>query len=269
MVSHADMTGNRAEARIAAIGEDTTSGASRLTAEAVRALAAAAAGDLPGDGWADEVRVVADRIGSAKPSMAGVRNAPLELSARLTVLGPEEGRRRASAMAEELVSELRLASQQAVVNAVDALLATRVVATCSHSSAVVRVCRGIVGRKGSLLVLAYEDGGGYGQKLVEELEDRGIDARTVDRPPIDRCDAVLLGADSVTPHVVVNGSPSLELAEAAYGRAPVHVVCETVKLVDRVPAEAGYDRVPLGLVDSVITEDGAMGQSEIERHVRC
>ena len=82
-----------------------------------------------------------------------------------------------------------------------------------------------------------------------------------------RATLALVGADAVAPGCIVNGTPTLALAQASKGRIPFYVVCETVKMVAQAVAAPGYDAVPIELVTAVVTEDGAHSPEEVGRRL--
>jgi translation initiation factor eIF-2B subunit delta len=83
---------------------------------------------------------------------------------------------------------------------------------------------------------------------------------------VARADVILCGADAVSLHGwLINGAPSLELAEvAARKKKPFYIVCETAKfdvrgfLAGLRRAEPGFDMVPLELVTGIVTERGVL-----------
>ena len=107
--------------------------------------------------------------------------------------------------------------------------------------------------------------------MAQELSSFGLSARVVDGPitvgAVGDAQLALVGADAVTAQYIVNGTPSLELAQAAEGHVPFHVVCETVKFVRESMVERGYDRVPLDLVASIATEEGILAPTQVERYL--
>ena len=122
-------------ARVSTIKGDEIHGAAFLTEEALNILGDAAS-DCPGDsGWEPCVSEVARALASAKPSVAGLRNATGRLLDRLVELGPLEGSRLAETLAEELVADLRKGAEAAAANAARLLPPGAVLATCSYSSA--------------------------------------------------------------------------------------------------------------------------------------
>ena len=131
--------------RIAAIGEDREHGSTLLTLKAVRVLGEAAEGALSDARWAWDLARTARQLADAKPAMAGVRNASAQLLGRLLALGPVEGRRQATTLAEGLVTALREASASAAARAASLLPQDAAVATCSFSSAVLETLRAATG----------------------------------------------------------------------------------------------------------------------------
>jgi translation initiation factor 2B subunit (eIF-2B alpha/beta/delta family) len=107
--------------------------------------------------------------------------------------------------------------------------------------------------------------------MADELTSLGLPAWVVDGPitkyAVGGAQLALVGADAVTAEHIVNGTPSLELAQAAKGRVPFHVVCETVKFTRESQVEHGYDRVPLALDASIATEEGLIAPAQMERHM--
>jgi translation initiation factor 2B subunit (eIF-2B alpha/beta/delta family) len=73
-------------------------------------------------------------------------------------------------------------------------------------------------------------------------------------------DAVLIGADAVTPASVVNKVKSLELLEAAAGRdIPRYAVAGSAKLVPfELPVPENFQAVPLGLFTAVALPTGLL-----------
>ena len=121
-----------------------------------------------------------------------------------------------------------------------------------------------------MVVFESEPGpGAAGRRLAAELIGIGVQATIASGlatgASLHGVHAALIGADAVTPGFVVNGTPSLVLAEAVKGRAPLYVVAETLKFARRVPLSPGYDRIPLDLVTAVVSEVGVQGPDELAR----
>lgn len=250
--------------RIDAIRRDREHGASYLAQEAVRTLALAAAATPRGrDPW-EYVGEVAQALSSARPSMA-----PLEVAlarvleqARRDGGGPGAIQAAAQHVSERLASAAEEAARRAA-----ALLPQRgvVVLTCSYSATVARTLLLLHGQGRLRRVMAVSPSRGevdHGARLAEELRARSLAAGVFPLAALDEAvemaQAVLVGADRVLPDgSFVNGSPTLRLAQAAQGRIPLYVVCDTFKLApDAVSPEQGMDLVPAHLVTDIVTEEG-------------
>ena len=260
--------------RIAAIGEDREHGSTLLTLKAVRVLGEAAEGALSDARWAWDLARTARQLADAKPAMAGVRNASAQLLGRLLALGPVEGRRQATTLAEGLVTALREASASAAARAASLLPQDAAVATCSFSSAVLETLRAATEQGKGAHVLVLESGrspAAHGLRLAASLREAGVDVEVVPgnaaTDAVRRATLALVGADAVAPGCIVNGTPTLALAQASKSRIPFYVVCEMVKMVAQVVAAPGYDAVPIELVTAVVTEDGAHSPEEIGRRL--
>lgn len=153
-----------------------------------------------------------------------------------------------------------------------------IILTCSYSSSVCSALE-LARRKGvDFKVLAVESLHGkisYGRLTAGRLEKAGIVCRIVPdsqvRWHVARADTVLIGADSVSLQGwLINGSPTLEVAEIAARRAiPVYSICEKAKfdvrgfITGMRRPEPGFDMVPLDLVTAFITESGLLKPDDI------
>ena len=260
--------------RISAIERDREHGATHLTLEALGVLGDAAGDQLPDGAWASHLIQVSNRLVEAKPAMAGLRNATTRLLTRLLEAGPEHGRHEAGSLCWELIRELYEAAEGAAATATSLLPAPGALATCSYSSAalrVLRMCRE-AGKTQRAVVFEPEAGPeAPGRRLATKLTRLRVPVALAGgrsaKDAIWGAQAALIGADAVTPRHVLNGAPSLALARAAKGRIPFYVVCETVKLTERTQAESGYDEVPLELVTGIVTEDGMLAAPDVRQRL--
>jgi len=257
--------------RIAAIRHDREHGATYLTMDAVRTLGDAAATCDQGAFWPGRLTGVAERLAGAKPTMAAVRNATLQLLRQLLALGAAEAPRHSQRLVEQLLAELQASAEAAAANAARLLPGGATFITCSYSSAVLRTARQAQGEGAVLRALVLEDASereSPGYRLAAELEQAGLSVEVISSAAgadaVGRAHLALVGADAVTSTVVVNGAPTLALAEAATGQVPLYVVCEMVKFIPDIPAGPGYDRVPLRLVKGIVTEDGLLASTDVE-----
>ncbi|MCI0344111.1 MAG: hypothetical protein L0221_01525, partial [Chloroflexi bacterium] len=121
--------------------------------------------------------------------------------------------------------------------------------------------------------------GGEGRAIARRLERAGFESEVVSDAAIasaaERADVALVGADAVTEDGAVNkvGTRLLALA-AADAEIGFYVLAGTSKLLPSrvwrsVELEATtYEETPLGLIDAVVAEHGAMGGSAVRRRVR-
>jgi len=116
---------------------------------------------------------------------------------------------------------------------------------------------------------------GEGQALAEELHEAGCQVELVDDAEGAKAARgvrlVLVGADTIyRDGTLLNRRGTRAIAEAAAAaRVPVVVAAETIKLAPfpapREPADAERtDLTPADLIETYVTEDGAVSPDEIE-----
>lgn len=236
------MTGAGAEeawAEVRAVASDRGSGATELARRAAWALSLLPAGELLG-----ALRALL----ATHPSMAPLwrlGTCVLEESAD----HPAAARRFAAALDRET---------EAVATAAAGVLGSRVV-TISYTSMVIEAL-GRWGADRSVSVLcSRSEPEGEGARTAEALRARGVDAEVVGDAEalgsVSSVDAVVTGADAVTPGGVVNKAGTRALATAARrAGVPCVVLAGELKLVGaEVPVVAPFERVPLGLVEAVVS----------------
>ena len=262
------------EHRIAALERDLEHGAGFLTREAVTLFGLAAESWEDDPGWSDRIGRLADRLSRSKPAMAGLRNAVSMLRRDLLLVGRIEGKMQARSSADALLAWLEGAIEQAAHNAVVQIPAKAAVLTCSYSFAVVRSLQVAHHQHKSPTAIVLEPSAvstAHGVRLAREINESGVPSEIVDDAhlagALSRASLVMIGADGVSAARVVNGTPSLALAEAARGQVPCYAVCESVKLTDEALGAPGYDMVPMECFSGVITENGILTEQAIARHV--
>ncbi|MGH2461904.1 MAG: nicotinamide-nucleotide amidohydrolase family protein [Chloroflexota bacterium] len=263
---------------VAAVANDREHGASWLAREALRVAGQCAersTATTPSD-LAREVSACAVALIEARPGLAPVRFWIEWLlrdlgTAAETHLNAPELRAAVGTLVESLIAEGDRMARSTVEHAAARLAPESVVATASYSETVRGACRLGYQRGALRRVLVAESvastGHGYGQKLATALRQDGIPVDVVaDDVIVQRASeatVVWLGADAVfSDGSILNGTPSLDLAEAAHraGR-PVEIICESAKvdnwtIPERVVAPLGFDRIPAALISTVITERG-------------
>lgn len=245
--------------RIAALAADRVHGATWLAREAVRILGDAAAEEGPG--WAAAVTDAASRLAGCKPAMAMVANAPARLRDALLTAGEEDGRAGSASLVEAALSEIEHGRAAAAETAAGLVPTGGVVVTCSRSSSVEAALVRAAKAYKAPMVLALESAG-HGSRLAADLAARGVPAEVLPdsaaRSVVGRSDLALVGADAVSSSGVVNGTPSLALAEACAGEIPLYAVAQGLAFTGRASAERGYDLVPLERLAGVACEEGVL-----------
>jgi translation initiation factor 2B subunit (eIF-2B alpha/beta/delta family) len=226
---------------------------------------------------------VTDALLEARPAMVSIANYALYYrdeiaSAASTSRSPQRLKKAAFSIADRLIKLHQKSSAAAARNAARLVAARSIVMTCSYSSA---VCSALeMARRGGrdFKVLAVESRHrkvSYGEMTLQRLQQSGISGRIVPDSQVGwqaaRADLMLCGADSVSLHGwMINGTPSLELAQMAQRRGrPFYAVCEISKIDARGltaglrETEPGLDLVPLELLSGLVTEKGILQPEEI------
>jgi translation initiation factor 2B subunit (eIF-2B alpha/beta/delta family) len=269
---------------------DTTSGASELVPSAIAVLRRAVRFDPA------RLVDVARAMGEAQPSMASFWHAALAALRDVEEPGALEGFER----------RWRRAGAAMVRTAVDQLAPDRGrplhVATCSFSGSVL-ACLRALGQRTALRVSCTEGRPALeGRRLAAALAGEGFAVVAFTDAGIGealwcqsgRADAVLVGADAVSPGWMVNKAGSGMLAAAA-GRVgvPVYVAATREKFLDarvagllRIPehgpaevwngAPPGvavrnvyFERMPIDLVSGIITDAGTLSGDMIAEACRA
>ena len=152
----------------------------------------------------------------------------------------------------------RLDSDCRAAAVASALLPARVL-TISRSSSVLEA---LGRRRPATVVCMRSDPGGEGVRLASELASLTAASVISDEDAIRRVpsDAVLTGADAVTPTVVVNKIKTRRLAEAATAKGiPCYAVAGFTKFVGaELPLEATLDATPLELFAGIAAPRGVL-----------
>ena len=225
------------------VASDRRSGAAEIVRRAAEALAA-----LP----AHDVEKAVFALIRGQPAMA-----PLWRLGS-AVLGSADHVDAASKFAFRVVSE-----RDAIATVAAALLPDLVVVH-SFSGTVIAA----LATAHSRAICALSEPGGEGATTVRQLVDLGVDARLVSDEEavgaVADAGAVVVGADAVGPGGVVNKVGTSRLAEAA-GEAstPCYSLAGASKLLGAdVPAPPPFERTPLDLFTSVITQDGHLSPTQ-------
>lgn len=273
--------------RINRISTDTVHGASWLTRQAISTLSLAAKESQAGtvEQFIEEIRQIASIIARARPGMVSIANYANLFLAQVIEAGRHKDltalKSCAAAKGLELVRASKQAAQKTVEYASPIINDNDVVATCSYSSTVCQVLA-TAKRKGAnfrvIVARSVTNDISYGEIMAAELARHSITVEIFAddrlRREIASASKTFIGADAVTASgYVINGTPSLSLAQASRSRrVPLYVVCETAKFdffghLDR-PTEPGFDLVPLSLCTAVITEKGTMRPDLVATYIQ-
>ncbi|HET6771252.1 MAG TPA: hypothetical protein VFH75_06410 [Actinomycetota bacterium] len=164
---------------------------------------------------------------------------------------------------------LRVAAERDGIAKQAAALLPDLVLVHSFSSTLIAA----VAAAGVRAICTLSNPGGEGALMAERLTEVGVDARVVDDAvallSVDEVGAVVVGADAVGPAGVVNKVGTRTLAEEARRHStPCYSLAGESKLlaVD-LPAPQPFERTPMDLFTSVITEEGPLTPDEVARRV--
>lgn len=283
------------EASIQAIRDDREHGASWLARAAAGVLLRLTEprDDVSDDIWDAVVRMAAQELVEARPSMAAVANTAARIwDAGRSAATPTEARTQLRDMAERLATQDEQ-TQLALRTYAEKMLLGNVY-TMSRSGAVEDVLRDlgqrrIIGR----VIIGASVPGGEGVTMGRALAQSGLDVTLVADTAcglfIGEASCVVLGADSLRADgSLVNkvGSYPLALVAREAGK-PVYALCETLKISapdfpliieEKDPAEllpdpvAGFrarnpyfDVTPAQLISGYMTEQGVLDRETVAR----
>ena len=262
--------------RLSKLAEDRTSGASELLVDAVALLRAALArGVVP--------RPVARELVRAQPSMAPLWN----------VVGHALASENRSSDFERYVAQLERAPRTLARHAMGVLVTDEPsrplhLVTLSFSGTVVTTLQEVMRRREVQVSCGEGQPALEGRRLAERLAATGIPVTVYADgalgQALDTAEAVVVGADAVSPEWFLNKSGTWMLAAAAAQRGvPVYVCASRDKFLstaiaarltirDEPPAEIWpspppgvsvrnryFERTPLELVTAVISDLGVLG----------
>jgi translation initiation factor 2B subunit (eIF-2B alpha/beta/delta family) len=139
--------------------------------------------------------------------------------------------------------------------------------TLSYSSTVVSAIRL---RRPLQTVCMRSEPGGEGWRMAEETRDVTTPILMDDREALDQvpADAVLVGADAITPDGVVNKVKTRALAESARAKGiPRYAVAGNTKFVGaRLPLQPAFEVTPLELFTAIAVPRALMSSVEARVH---
>jgi translation initiation factor 2B subunit (eIF-2B alpha/beta/delta family) len=254
------------EAAIAALGMDTERGATDLARESLTILESAAA-SFPEEGLGAYLDGIGVLILLTRPGVASVKNAVSRALADGPLIHPGQAKR----AFDRARSWIDYAAKATVEETAAMIPDGATIVTCSYSVTVRDACAAAVesGKTIRAIVLTSKvEGVAYGERLADELLTRGVAAEIypdgVDLNSLTPITMALLGADRISPDgSLVNGIPSLMLAEHVQGIAPLYVASETFKLDDTEMIEDGLEVVPAELIEGYVTDRGVVQTGQV------
>jgi translation initiation factor eIF-2B subunit delta len=228
-------------ARVERAAADAESGAAQIARRAAAALAA-----LPAERMSDAVGTLL----RAHPTMA-----PLWRLANDVLAATDPGDA-AGSFLRQLDDDDEAGTSAANV------LSDRIL-TLSYSSTVVAAIRL---RRPLQTVCMRSEPGGEGWRVAEETRDVTTPILMDDDEALDQvpADAVLVGADAVTPDGVINKVKTRALVDAARAKGiPRYAVAGTTKFVGAtLPVRPGFESTPLELFTAIAVPRGLMSPGE-------
>ena len=234
----------------------------------------------------DELEEAIGLLVKAHPDMAIIRNIERKL------IGSAEGSE--SAVAKEILDSIEKAPEKIGMHLVALLPKEAVVITYSRSYTVFRALE-ICAKEGHIKRVIISEGRPdfEGVEFARNLADIGINVTLcIDAALgsfIDEVDAIVVGADAVTPAFVVNKVGTLFLALVAnFENKPIYALASTHKFIDKMlPTKTIapekimsqthnkilvesplFERVRLSLFSGIVSEQGLMGLPEIYKIVK-
>lgn len=259
------------------LAADRESGASELVAQVIAILRDALAAGRP-------IRPVARAVCRAQPSMAPVWNAALE------ALAADDPAGRLDAFARRVTRAASAVVRVGVEFLTDEVHRPLRVVTVSYSRTVATLLAAVAARRAVRVACSEGRPALEGRRLAAQLAAAGVDVTFFTDAAIAAAlpdaDAVVVGADAVTPEWFLNKTGTRMLAAAAaHQGVPLYVVAtrdkflrgglaevltiregESAEVWERPPAHVAvrnpyFERVPLELAASLITDAGVIGSA--------
>ena len=290
------------EAKIEAIKNNTTDGASELARQAILVMKAAAEISEV-DNTRDfllELKEAGKRLIAARRTMAPIPNIITrylrEIIREDRKDDIEATKRQAVSLAEDMHRDSVNAISKIIGSTAELIENKDVILTHSYSSTVVAAIKEIAELRRGIKVIVTKSGTGcYGERTARELAEAGIPVMYIDDTAvglyISGVSKVLVGADRITADgKIINGAGTCAVAAAAkMNTVPVYVLCETLKFDFAVSSskvdleergntgliEEGilspdikisnptFDITPLDFVTAIISENGVVSADKL------
>ena len=287
-------TDERARASIEEIASDTASGAAEILGRAAEVFSLLYDSPVESLDLERARAIVAETCAGlvrAQPLMTPLANlASTVLTAAMNSTDADEVMRLAADRARKFIERAARAATMAASHAAALIHDGATVMTHSRSSTVVAALIKAVGDQKTISVIATEsrpilEGRIVAARLVREGANVRLIADAAAALMMKEADLIFVGADTVTPHAVINKIGTHMIAmEARWRGLPVYALCDGSKLTARAsglierqhsaeelwpePPEGisvvnyYFEPTPLAYFTGIITEDGALRPEE-------
>lgn len=272
--------------RINLLREDRTHGAGWLSTYALNTLNLAIESSKIANStdFMNEMRGVFFKLAESRPNIVSIANITYQLISYLSKLAYKEKtvkelKRIALDEGNEILKRTDNSFIKTAQNVVAAINSGDIIITCSYSSLVCKSMK-LAKEKGkaiSVTVLKSVNSGiAYGELVSRELTGYGIHNEIIEDNDIENnitgVSRLITGADTISLHgYFINGSPTRKLAELVSNtKIPFLVACETHKFdiygfhKKNLQLEQGFDKIPLNLINGIITELGLIKPDQLD-----
>jgi translation initiation factor 2B subunit (eIF-2B alpha/beta/delta family) len=212
----------------------------------------------------DQIKIATDLIINSKPDMAALRNIMMMCLKELESLSKPYDFRNS---AERIKNFMNNAASNLIENAIRIIKEHKkkdnCIITCSYSSTVINLFKkmnNIVNLNKIYALESISDGRDHARSVISSCEKIGIDSYHIKAKDlvenISHIDFAIIGADSYFDDgSVINGIPSLYLAEQCYQKIPFYCLAESFKKsTEKNDAGDGFDLIPPKLLTKIINE---------------
>lgn len=267
---------------IADVKKDQIHGANQLARKALETmrLAAKKSESRSKEEFSAYMRFIGRELAESRPSMVIIRNTIGMLLHQIYNHRGSSWKNFGVQKSNEIITGLINAQAKAAENASVLIEDKSSIMTCSYSSTIIKTFRIALNQGKSFEVIAAEsrfNNNSYGSKMADSLRQHGASVQVVPDSSINeytlKANQVFVGADSVlNDGSIINGTPTLAIANTAKTFKPFYAVCETAKFntlpFERSSLENGLDVVPSDAITAIVTEKGLLKPKEAINHMR-
>jgi|DewCreStandDraft_4_1066084.scaffolds.fasta_scaffold00209_102 translation initiation factor 2B subunit (eIF-2B alpha/beta/delta family) len=209
-----------------------------------------------------QVQALAQAIKNAKPTMSALENT-IDLAQNLYIKNKEC--LSINQIHKSVIQELEQQTEHCINTSIQKLKSIKSeplsIITCSYSSTFLALAQKL--NRLSLIkeIIALEsiwNNYNYSQNTIETLQKNNISTKLCKLNQLSSIfqltDCAIIGADRLLEDgSIVNGKPSLYLATAISGFAPLFVIAEKIKFSNKIIVEQGFEIVPKNLIKEIFT----------------